>query len=633
VPIVSVIERKSLKGRLFVACLYFLLALGGVTMVYPFLLMLRLSTADNTDNNTLNVIPGYWADMDQLAKKYVLKRYYGTAQNPYCPEVTPIFAPMPTWGKEWTVANFTDLNQFWSTYYRPFSKIPEPGQRKQLSDYLEFLGQLPPQTYITVDWDPDPTFLTFKGFLEHRLHLSKAARDLLYFVRPDASIRDWHPHLDSAYGRTRLYLEWTKPQFRRPLYPPWISFLKAKYGQFDVSKLNKAYGVSYLSWSDVRFPLEEPRADLPRSDYREFIAKVFPHIWTRVRGENQAAWRKFLIEDQKIRTPADWKLLTGANVASIERIPFTPTVPENEGWALMWSRFVHAKVSVEDHELRSPDRLYAEFLRKRYPSLDQLNESWGTVYKSWDSITFAESLLDYRTMLDRSADIKIALTTQPFAVALDFLGSQSTAILNTAILMILALVAALTVNPLAAYSLSRFRIRGSHKVLLFILATMALPAEIAMVPSFLLVKNLGLMNNYLALVLPGAASAFGIFLLKGFFDSLPSELYEAATLDGAKELTIFARITIPLATPILAVTAMGAVLGAYGTFVAAILYLPNQDLWPIMPKLFSMSTQHDIEITYGVNMAALVIGSIPTFLVFLFAQRQIMRGIILPTFK
>jgi multiple sugar transport system permease protein len=199
--------------------------------------------------------------------------------------------------------------------------------------------------------------------------------------------------------------------------------------------------------------------------------------------------------------------------------------------------------------------------------------------------------------------------------------------------MVLALVAALTVNPLAAYSLSRFRLRGSHKILLFILATMALPAEIAMVPSFLLVKNLGLMNNYMALVLPGAASAFGIFLLKGFFDSLPSELYEAATLDGAKELTIFARITIPLSTPILAVTAMGAVLGAYGTFVGAILYLPNQDLWPIMPRLFSMSTQHDIEITYGVNMAALVIGSIPTFLVFLFAQRQIMRGIILPTFK
>jgi multiple sugar transport system permease protein len=633
VPIVSVIERKTLKGRAFVTLLYLILGLGGITMVYPFLLMLRLSTADNTDNNTLNVVPGFWTNQDELAKKYVLKRYYGLAQNPYCPEVTPNFGPMPEWGAEWTVANFAELPHFWSTYYEPFSKIPEIDQRKQLSDYLAFLGQLPLQTYIAVDWDPDPSFLSFSGFLEQRLHLSKVERSLLYFVRPDASIRDWHPYLDRAYARTRLYLDWIKPQFRRPLYPPWISFLKAKYGQFDVSKLNKAYGSSYGSWSEVRFPLEEPSAALPKTDYREFVAKDFPHIWIRVRGEHQDAWRQFLIDDQKIRTPADWRLLTGATVSSIESIPFTATIPENEGWALMWSRFVHANIGVEDRELRSPDRLYAEFLRRRYSSLNKLNAAWGTSYKSWDSITFAESLLDYRTMLDRTGDIKVALTTQPFAVAFAVLGTQGTAIANTAILMFLALVAALTVNPLAAYSLSRFRIRGSHKILLFILATMALPAEIAMVPSFLLVKNLGLMNNYLALVLPGAASAFGIFLLKGFFDSLPSELYEAATLDGAKELTIFARITIPLAKPILAVTALGAVLGAYGTFISAILYLPNQDLWPIMPQLFSMSTQHNIEITYGVNMAALVIGSIPTFLVFLFAQRQIMRGIILPTFK
>jgi multiple sugar transport system permease protein len=225
------------------------------------------------------------------------------------------------------------------------------------------------------------------------------------------------------------------------------------------------------------------------------------------------------------------------------------------------------------------------------------------------------------------------LTFQPYAVAMRYLMSESTAILNTLILIVMALVAALAINPLAAYALSRFQIRGSHKILLFILATMALPAEIAMVPSFLLVKNLGLMNNYLAIILPSAASAFGIFLLKGFFDSLPSELYEAATLDGAKELTIFLRITMPLATPILAVTALGAVLGAYGTFIPAILYLPNPDLWPIMPKLYVMSTLHDGDLTDGVNMAAMVIASIPTFLVFLFAQRQIMRGIIIPTFK
>jgi multiple sugar transport system permease protein len=237
-------------------------------------------------------------------------------------------------------------------------------------------------------------------------------------------------------------------------------------------------------------------------------------------------------------------------------------------------------------------------------------------------------------MVDDRTAIKSALTFQPYAVSLDYLTEQSHSILNTAFLIVMALVAALTVNPLAAYSLSRFRIRGSHRILLFFLATMALPAEIAMVPSFLLVRNLGLMNNYLALILPTAASAFGIFLLKGFFDSLPAELYEAATLDGAKELTIFTRITIPLAKPILAVTSLGAVLTAYGTFIPPILYLQNQDLWPLMPRIFVLTTaQHDVEFTFGVNMATLVLTSLPTLLIFLFAQRLIMRGIIIPTFK
>jgi multiple sugar transport system permease protein len=454
-----------------------------------------------------------------------------------------------------------------------------------------------------------------------------------YLVRPDASIRDWHAHPDESYQLSLQYKRWTKPQFRRPLYPPWVGFLKGKYGQFDVSKLNQAYGSHFKFWTDVRFPLEEPKLALQRADYREFVGRDFPHMWVHVLGEHQEAWHEFLTNDEKMRTPADWNRLTGLKVNAISDIPFTPDLPENEGWALEWSAFVHSKIGVEQLELRSPDRIYVKYLRERYGSIEQLNRAWSTDYRSWSQIDFAEGLSDYRTLVDRPGPIKWSLTVQPFSVALRYLMSESRAILNTIWLMTLALATALTINPLAAYALSRFRIRGSHKILLFILATMALPAEMAMVPSFLLVKHLGLMNTYWALILPGAATGFGIFLLKGFFDSLPTELYEAATLDGAKELTIFARITIPLSTPILAVTAMGAVLGAYGTFIPAVLYLPNQEMWPIMPKLFSLSTQHDIEITYGVNMAALVIGSIPTFFVFLFAQRQIMRGIILPTFK
>jgi ABC-type glycerol-3-phosphate transport system permease component len=632
-PIVSVVERATLKGRLMMGLCYVLLAAGGLTAIYPFLLMLRLSTSDTTDSGTLDVAPIYWWNQDSLAKKYAINRYYGVDQNPYVPEVQPDFGPMPTRGPEWTASTYAQLPNFWKTYYAMYGIEPVSGQIQQVSDYRDFLSKLPPNDYITVDWDPDPDFLIFKRFLAEKLHLSKATRNNRYLVRTDASIRDWHPHFDESYSDSVKYLEWTKPQFRRPLYPPWVTFLKAKYGQFDVSKLNQAYRAHFASWTELRFPLQEPTQRAQKSDYREFVANDFPHLWLRISGDHQRDWQNFLIHEQRIRTPADWLRLTGLRVPSVASIRFPAELPPNEGWALMWSRFVHSKIGIEDRVIRSPDRLYVELLKDRYGSLDKLNVAWSTTYASWSEITYAEGLSDYRTLITQATPIKMALTFHPYSVALSYLVTESTAILNTVFLMILALGAALTVNPLAAYALSRFQIRGSHKILLFILATMALPAEVAMVPSFLLVKNLGLMNNYLALILPGAASAFGIFLLKGFFDSLPSELYEAATLDGAKELTMFARITIPLSTPILAVTAMGAVLGAYGTFVPAILYLPNSDMWPIMPKLFSMSTLNDGNLTEGVNMAALVIASIPTFLVFLFAQRLIMRGIVLPTFK
>jgi len=187
----------------------------------------------------------------------------------------------------------------------------------------------------------------------------------------------------------------------------------------------------------------------------------------------------------------------------------------------------------------------------------------------------------------------------------------------------------LTVNPLAAYAMSRFRMPATNKILIFLLATMALPTEVALVPSFLLVRDLHLTNTLWALVLPGAANAFSIFLLKGFFDSLPPELYEAAVLDGAGEFTLFTRITIPLSMPILAVTLLATVTSAYNLFMPAVMYLGDQNKWPIATKIYEINETSPV----GEGMAALVISSIFPLLIFIFCQRIIMRGIILPSMK
>ena len=122
------------------------------------------------------------------------------------------------------------------------------------------------------------------------------------------------------------------------------------------------------------------------------------------------------------------------------------------------------------------------------------------------------------------------------------------------------------------------------------------------------------------------ANGFGIFLLKGFFDSLPSELYEAADLDGASELRKFWVITMSLSKPILAVLALGAFTAAYSEFLMALVIIPDQGMWTIMVWLYELQQL----VHPAVRYASLVVAAVPTLLIFLFCQNLIMRGIIVP---
>lgn len=150
-----------------------------------------------------------------------------------------------------------------------------------------------------------------------------------------------------------------------------------------------------------------------------------------------------------------------------------------------------------------------------------------------------------------------------------------------------------------------------------------------MIPNFLLLKQLNMLNTYWALVLPGMASGFSIFLLKGFFDSLPKELYEAGIIDGASEPRMFWQITVPLSKPIFAVIALQSFTAAYGAFMFAFLVCQNPKMWTMMVWLYELQ----ITAPKYITMSALTVAALPTLLVFIFAQNIIMRGIILPSFK
>lgn len=325
----------------------------------------------------------------------------------------------------------------------------------------------------------------------------------------------------------------------------------------------------------------------------------------------------------------------------------------------------------------------ARFVKSRYGTIDALNAAWPVRYRSFFDVSFSseskmppEKVIEnsekfatwdafkvwYTTnalargdyvsrampapLADHAAEIRNALAVQFIEHGWrDFLGSalanyrlvgdylflRGRAFANTLILVILSVLASLTVNPLAAYALSRFRLPSTEKIILFLLATMAFPAAVTAIPGFLLIRDLGLLNTFAALVLPTVASGMSIFILKGFFDALPRELYEAAAIDGASEWTVFRRITLPMTTPILAVNALNSFIHAYSSWEWAFLVCQKESHWTLAVWMYQMS-QTFAHQPWCV-MAGFVLVSLPTAAVFLLCQRVILRGIVLPSMK
>jgi multiple sugar transport system permease protein len=158
---------------------------------------------------------------------------------------------------------------------------------------------------------------------------------------------------------------------------------------------------------------------------------------------------------------------------------------------------------------------------------------------------------------------------------------------------------------------------------------MAFPPMVTQIPVFIMLREMSLLNTFAALILPGLANGYSIFLLKGFFDSLPRELYESAALDGAGEWTMFWRITMSLSTPILSVIALQAFTVAYSNFMFALLICQDESMWTLMVWLYQLQQRTGQAVMY----ASLIIAAIPTFVIFAFCQKIIMRGIVIPVEK
>ncbi len=186
----------------------------------------------------------------------------------------------------------------------------------------------------------------------------------------------------------------------------------------------------------------------------------------------------------------------------------------------------------------------------------------------------------------------------------------------------------LGVDVTAAYALSKLRPLLGKAILGLMLATLMIPPMVILLPAYLTVKDLpifgwDLLNTPWAIWLPAAANGFFVFLLKRFFDSIPTELLEAAEIDGASPVRILWSIVLPVSRPILGVVSILAVVTVWKDFVWPLLVLPETEKMPISVGIASLSAQ----MPQNVLIAALVIASVPTIIVFFVFQRSIMAGL------
>lgn len=194
---------------------------------------------------------------------------------------------------------------------------------------------------------------------------------------------------------------------------------------------------------------------------------------------------------------------------------------------------------------------------------------------------------------------------------------------STAIALVVSVIT-VTINILGGYAFARLKFRGSSAVFLVALATLMIPVQVIMVPLFSLVTNLNLYGTYWAVILPTAASAFGLFLARQFILGIPTELIEAARIDGASHLRVLRSIVLPLSKPLIAVLFFMSLLQSWNDFSWPLIALKQNELFTLPIGLLYLQGQFGSD--FGGTMAFALINVAPMVVLFLIFQRYFVQG-------
>ena len=215
-------------------------------------------------------------------------------------------------------------------------------------------------------------------------------------------------------------------------------------------------------------------------------------------------------------------------------------------------------------------------------------------------------------------------TLQNFAKALHE-GDFVRYFLNSGIVSITSTAVTLVISLTAGFALAKYRFFGDRIIFLLIMATLMIPLQVILIPIFVTLKQLGLINNLLGIILPPAATPTGVFIMRQYISTIPDSFMEAARMDGASEWGILWRIIVPLATPALAALAVFSFVWRWNDFLWPFLVINNQKLWTVQLALSNYVGQYNIDWPSLLAMTALAI--IPTLIVFVALQRYFMAGL------
>ena len=204
-------------------------------------------------------------------------------------------------------------------------------------------------------------------------------------------------------------------------------------------------------------------------------------------------------------------------------------------------------------------------------------------------------------------------------------------LVNSVIVACAITVLSLLANTMAGYAFAKLQFRGRERIFAVLLAALVIPAQVTMLPLFLMMKQLHLVNSYGGVVVPALATVFGIFLVRQYARSIPDELLEAARIDGAGEARIFFQIVLPMLKPVLVTLAIFTFLGAWNDFMWPLIVLTDTSHYTLPVALASLSREHiqDVEMM----MAGAVITVLPVLALFLVLQRYYIQGLLLGSVK